>query len=262
MSRFYRTGDGSQFGFRVAIGAGLGVGVIGSDAGTYSITAVADKDDKEMRAHLRDSARFDATMRLLPELADVAAADGVPIHPVHSMGGLINRNRSYVDASGAPLVLGLLVCGDAHTCTNPAYGRGQALALRMATMIADAVAETDDLAAAARLYEARCKEQVEPWYHLSILTDQMRSGLGTNGSGEPGGGDFVSVLARGGRDPQLVLSMLRVLNMIDPPQVLFEQLSQLQSPAIEADAPSAPSRDSSKPRRRRPSRAELLAVVA
>ncbi len=45
--------------------------MIGADAGTYSITAVVDRADKELRAHLMDSDRFDATMRLLPELADV-----------------------------------------------------------------------------------------------------------------------------------------------------------------------------------------------
>ena len=84
-----------------------------------------------------DSDRFDATMRLLPELADVAAADGTPIHPVHCMTGLINRQRRYTDTDGAPLVVGLLACGDAHTTTNPAYGRGQSLALLQATMIAD-----------------------------------------------------------------------------------------------------------------------------
>jgi len=264
LSRFYRTDDGSQFGFRVAIGAGLGVGVIGSDAGTYSITAVVDKEDREMQAHLRDSDRFDATMRLLPELADVAAADGVPIHPVHSMAGLINRFRRFTDAGGAPLAQGLLLCGDAHMCTNPAYGRGQALALRMATMIAEAVAEAEDLEGAARLYEARCKEQVEPWYHLSVLTDQMRPSLGSesaNGTARPGGVDF-GALSSSGTDPQLVLSFLRVLNLLDPPQVLMEQLPRLQASASEAGTRARPSHDPSTPRRKRPSRDDLLGVVA
>ena len=55
--------------------AGIGAGVIGSDAGTYSVTAVVDRADKELRTHLSDSDRFDATMRLLPELDDVTAAE-------------------------------------------------------------------------------------------------------------------------------------------------------------------------------------------
>ena len=61
----------------------------------------------------------------------------MPINPVHCMTGLINRTRSFTDADGSPLVVGLLACGDAHTCTNPAYGRGQSLALLQATLIAD-----------------------------------------------------------------------------------------------------------------------------
>ena len=44
-----------RFGFRGGFGAGLVAGVIGADAGTYSITAVVDRNDKELRAHLSDS---------------------------------------------------------------------------------------------------------------------------------------------------------------------------------------------------------------
>jgi len=260
-SRFYRSDRGSQFGVQGGFGAGLVVGVVGADAGTYSITAVVDKRDKELCAHLRDSERFDACMRLMPELADVGAVDGIPIHPVHCVAGLINRTRSYSHAGGAPRALGLLACGDAHTCTNPAYGRGQSLALRMATMIADAVAEAEDLDAAARLYEARCRELVQPWYHFSVLSDQMRSRAGATPSngGAPVGLDFATVLGRGGGHPQLVRSVMRVLNMLDPPQMLIELMPQLQAAAAEMGARS---RDPARPPRRRPSRDELLAVVA
>ena len=59
-SRFYRLDHDEAFGFRAGFGAGIGAGVIGSDAGTYSITAVVDKSDKELRDHLSDCARFDA----------------------------------------------------------------------------------------------------------------------------------------------------------------------------------------------------------
>ena len=49
---------------------------------------------------------------------------GTPITPVQAMGGLINRIRRFVDADGAPLAHGFFAIGDAHTCTNPLYGRG------------------------------------------------------------------------------------------------------------------------------------------
>ena len=188
-SRFYRSDHDEEFGFRGGFGAGLIAGVIGADAGTYSITAVVDRRRQGAAGapHATPTASTPPCASL-PELADVAAADGAPIHPVHCMTGLINRTRSFTDATGTPLVGGLIACGDAHTCTNPAYGRGQSLALRQATFIADAVAEHDDLLEAGRAYEAASAEQVTPWYHFSVLTDQMRASAS--------GGDRVAAAER------------------------------------------------------------------
>jgi 2-polyprenyl-6-methoxyphenol hydroxylase-like FAD-dependent oxidoreductase len=233
-SRFYRSARDEAFGFRGGFGAGLIAGVIGSDAGTFSITAVVDKNDKELRAQLSDSDRFDETMRQVPELADVAAAGGTPIHPVHCMTGLLNRTRSYIAPDGMPRVVGLLACGDAHTCTNPAYGRGQALALRMATLIADAVAEHDDLLSAAQAYESACDEQVVPWYHFSVLTDPMRAAAvarsGQRGSAvAAAASDPFAALFGGGAAPETVVLVLRVLNLLELPTALLARLPELQA---------------------------------
>lgn len=258
LSRFYRSAHDEAFGFRGGYGAGLIAGVIGSDAGTYSITAVIDRRDKELRAHLTDSGRFDASMRLLPELADVAAADGTPIHPVHCMTGLINRTRSFTDASGTPLVRGLVACGDAHTCTNPSYGRGQSLALRQAVFIADAVADNDDLLEIGRAYETASAEQVAPWYYFSVLTDQMRAAAsgGDRVAAAAGAGDgFAAAFASIGTNPEMMHLMMRVMNLLELPQVLMERLPELQSAAPAAPPPRGP-------KVKRPSRDELLAVVA
>jgi 2-polyprenyl-6-methoxyphenol hydroxylase-like FAD-dependent oxidoreductase len=256
-SRFYRTADGAGFGFRGGFGAGLGVGVIGSDAGTFSITAVVDKADKELRDHLGDSARFDATVRLMPELADVAEVDATPIHPVHCMTGLINRTRSYTTEDGTPRVTGLIAVGDAHTCTNPAYGRGQSLALLQATLLADALAGADDLLEAGRRYEAESLERVVPWYHFSVMTDQLRSAAGAGGGPGPGGGNaFAAVFSGAFGDPELTRTVLRVFNLLDPPTAILALLPKLQAVAA---AQPALRRDSSVAR---PSRGDLLAVVA
>ena len=258
-SRFYRSDDAEDFGFRGGFGAGLIAGVIGADAGTYSITAVVDKDDRQLRAHLSDSDRFDATMRLLPELADVAAADGVPIHPVHCMTGLINRHRRYTDANGNPLVTGLIACGDAHTCTNPAYGRGQSLALLQATMISDALAEHDDLASVGRRYEAASAAAVEPWYQFSVFTDQMRSA--TTEARDPRRGlDILGMMTQFSDDIDLVRAVLRVLNLLELPHTLLTRLPDIQ--ASVAVAQRDQSDRATRPRRPRPTRDELLAVVA
>jgi 2-polyprenyl-6-methoxyphenol hydroxylase-like FAD-dependent oxidoreductase len=256
-SRFYRSPRDEGFGFRGGFGAGLVAGVIGADAGTYSITAVVDKHDKELRAHLGHSDRFDATVRLLPELADVVATDGVPIHPVHLMAGLVNRIRTFTAPDGTPLVAGLVACGDAHTCTNPAYGRGQSLALRQAVLLADALREHGDLLAAGRAYEAACKEHVEPWYHFSVLTDSMRSAAATgDGPGAGGGGfDFRAVFAGGDADPELIHTFLRVFHLLEPPMVLMARLPEMQAAAA---ARPAPPPDPIV----RPTRDDLLAVVA
>ena len=258
-SRFYRSDRDEAFGFRGGFGAGLIAGVIGADARTYSITAVVDRNDKELRAHLGDSDRFDATMRLLPELADVVAADGMPIHPVHLMAGLVNRIRTFTSPDGTPLVAGLVACGDAHTCTNPAYGRGQSLALRQAVLLTDALAAHDDLTAAGRAYEAACKEHVEPWYHFSVLTDAMRSAASTEGAGPGAGGggfDFGAIFSGGNAEPELIHTVLRVMHLLDPPSALMARLPEMQAAAaarpVEARAPQIP----------RPSRRDLLAVVA
>jgi 2-polyprenyl-6-methoxyphenol hydroxylase-like FAD-dependent oxidoreductase len=259
-SRFYRLDHDEAFGFRAGFGAGIGAGVIGSDAGTYSITAVVDKNDKELRDHLNDSARFDATMSLLPELADVASAGGTPINQVHCMTGLLNRTRTYTSPDGTPLVIGLMACGDAHTCTNPAYGRGQSLALKMAVMIADALSTHEDLESAARDYEAACVEQVVPWYQFSVLTDQMRAAAGVRpGSGPSASDPFAALFGGGGSDPEVVRLVMRVMNLLELPSALMAKLPELQANAAKrfASAPAEPA-----VRVRRPSRADLLAVVA
>jgi 2-polyprenyl-6-methoxyphenol hydroxylase-like FAD-dependent oxidoreductase len=259
-SRFYRSAVDERFGFRGGFGAGLIAGVIGADAGTFSITAVVDKGDKELRAHLGDSARFDATMRLLPELADVAGVDAAPIHPVHCMTGLVNRTRTFTAPDGSPLVAGLVACGDAHTCTNPAYGRGQSLALRQAVLLAEALEVADgNVLEAARAYEAACRELVVPWYHFSVLTDQLRqAAIGSSGlrDGSVGPSMFDPSLLFGAGDPQTIRTAMRVFNLLDPPEAMIGLLPELQAAA--AARPLRPAGRSV----RRPTREELLGVVA
>ncbi len=257
-SRFYRAEEEYGFGFRGGLSAGVGVGCIGSDARTYSITAFVDKNDKEMRAHLSDSARFDATVALLPEIADVVAADGAPINDVHCMTGLINRTRTFTDDDGTPLVAGLVAVGDAHTCTNPAYGRGMSLALKQAVMLADELAQHDDVLSAARAYEAASDDFVLPWYRFSVMTDEMRKAAAAAGADpRSGSGDPFGALFAGGADPETIRLLMRVMNLLEQPSVLLEKLPELQAKAAAAPKPEQPA----TPDVKRPSRADLLAVV-
>jgi 2-polyprenyl-6-methoxyphenol hydroxylase-like FAD-dependent oxidoreductase len=286
ISRWYRSPSEEWFGFRGAFGAGIGCGVIGADHGTFSITAVVDRYDKELRAHLNDSARFEATMRLLPELEDVFEADGTPIQPVHTMTGLINRTRTFTRDDGMPLIVGLAAVGDSHTCTNPAYGRGMSLALRQATFLADAIAKSDDLAEAGREYEAASIEHVVPWYHFSVMTDQMRASANKkaaerraarkeaekNGEIAPdskkdssdslpvgGGGDFASLFMSAAGNPELIRKVMRVMNLLDPPSELMPMIMEAQA----AGPPKEPPTDGPwaiDTSIKRPRRADLLAA--
>ena len=90
------------------------------------------------------------------------------------MAGLLNRRIRFVDADGAPRVLGFHAVGDAHTCTNPLYGRGCSLAMVQATLLADALtAHPDDPEARGRQYEERSATEVEPWYKAAVAQDRM-----------------------------------------------------------------------------------------
>ena len=88
---------------------------------------------------LSDPAGFEEACRLLPG-PDQFFRDGPlePVGGVRPMAGLLNRLRRFADDDGDPLVLGFHAIGDAHTCTNPLYGRGCSLALVQALRLAAA----------------------------------------------------------------------------------------------------------------------------
>ena len=154
LSRFYRADADAPMGYLGGRRAGLGFVLAGADNGTYSATLAVDAADAELRAHLLDADRFEASLPLFREMAPVVARQGVPITGVQTMGGLINRIRRFVDDRGAPIAHGFFAMGDAHTCTNPLYGRGSSLAVLQAVLVCDALgAHPDDADAAARAYE-------------------------------------------------------------------------------------------------------------
>ncbi len=174
LSRFYRsTADAEPLGYIGGRSAGLGFVIAGADNGTYSATLAVDAEDGELRAHLLDEDRFEASLPLFRQMTPVVARQGTPITPVQTMGGLINRIRRFVDDAGLPLTPGFFAIGDAHTCTNPVYGRGSSLAVLQAVLVADALAaHPDNRAAASLAYERASAARVEPWYEMSLLTDK------------------------------------------------------------------------------------------
>jgi 2-polyprenyl-6-methoxyphenol hydroxylase-like FAD-dependent oxidoreductase len=258
LSRFYRAAAGTEapMGYQGGRRAGLGFVVAGADNGTYSATLAVPSDDAELRAHLMDPDRYEAVLPLFREMEPVVTRGGEPITPVQAMGGLVNRIRRFVDPSGAPLSHGFFAVGDAHTCTNPLYGRGSSLAVLQAVLAADAIAaHRGDRAAAARAYESASAERVEPWYHVSLMTDQAASrsapAAAPNATTSSAPRLDLQTLRRiaASGDPELSVLVAKTMSLLLTPQEVFgnpEVLERLaQAAAIER--PRDPNRSKPPP---------------
>lgn len=238
LSRFYRAADDAPMGYRGGRRAGIGFVLAGADNGTYSATLAIPADDAALRAHLLDAARFEATLPLFREMAPVVARQGTPITDVQTMGGLINRIRRFVGDDGAPLAPGFLAIGDAHTCTNPVYGRGSSLAMLQAVLACEAItAHPDDRAAASRMYEAASEAQVRPWYEMSLMTDKPEAA-------DFSGFDLQAMRrASASSDPEIATLMTKMMSLLLTPQEAFADprvVARLETAAAPKERPRDP----------------------
>jgi 2-polyprenyl-6-methoxyphenol hydroxylase-like FAD-dependent oxidoreductase len=201
---------------------------IPGDAGTLSVTLAVRTADAELRTALSDPDRFDEACRILPG-PDLFFRHGplTPIGGVRPMTGLLNRLRPFLDDDGRPRVLGFHAIGDAHTTTNPLYGRGCSLAAVQAVLLADAaVAHPGDAAGRAVAYEQACAREVEPWYHSAVQMDAMgadpsgKGGLGGGGD-SPAAKGLAAVFAAAATDPIIGRGIARFMNLLMTPQQLM-----------------------------------------
>ena len=148
---------------------------IPGDAGTLSVTLGIRTDDAELRHALERPGPTSTRRARCCPARTLFFKDG-PLEPrteVKVMGGLLNRLRRSSTPTAARPSLGFHAVGDAHTCTNPLYGRGCSLAFVQATLLADTLDEhADDPCARAVAYEAACKREVEPWFDISVMMDK------------------------------------------------------------------------------------------
>ncbi len=245
-SRFYRATESAPvMGYQGGRRAGVGFVVAGADHGTYSATLAVDASDRELRTHLQDPDRYEAVLPLFREMEPVVSAGGSPLTDVQMMGGLINRIRRFLTPDGAPLAHGFFAIGDAHTCTNPLYGRGSSLAVLQATLVVEALAaHPDDRDEAARAYEAASKQRVEPWYDVSVMTDAAAQ-VPADPSPDPTPPDATRAprldlatlrrIAASG-DPELSVLVARTMSLLLTPQEVFgdpEVLARLGAAAAE-----------------------------
>jgi 2-polyprenyl-6-methoxyphenol hydroxylase-like FAD-dependent oxidoreductase len=176
-SRFFELLDDAEFPLQTGpIGGDLGYlkyAVFQGDNRTFSITFATRTDDDTLRARLLDPDVFLQAAVALPATAAYVDGRSRPITGVNVMARLLNRDRRFTD-DGEPLVAGFVAVGDAHTCTNPLYGRGCSLAMVQAQLVADSLeAHGDDLVAVSRDYEAACATEIHPWYRAAVAQDRL-----------------------------------------------------------------------------------------
>jgi 2-polyprenyl-6-methoxyphenol hydroxylase-like FAD-dependent oxidoreductase len=230
LTRWYRLPQGTPTDIDARLGGNFGYLkylAVPCDGSTFSVTLAVRSSDAELRKTLSSPDAFDRACRLLPGPDRFMGLGPVePLGPVRPMGGLINRLRHFTDADGRPLVTGLHVVGDAHTCTNPMYGRGCALAFVQATLLAQAYAEHGDEAAErAMAYEALSAREVEPWFRTSVLMDSVGDNDGVPKEPDPAARRFgalvADVMLGNDVDPVVARGLLRMINTLVRPDELM-----------------------------------------
>ena len=252
-SRFYRLHDDAEApGQSRPVGGDLGYlkyGLFPGDNRTFSMTLACSSHDDELRSQLAGSTGFDMAastiVDALPWLDDSVAQ---PITDTFVMARLLNRRRSFLDDDGAPVVQRFVALGDAHTCTNPLYGRGCSLAFVHASLLGrslddhedDAVELVRDFERApvelVRDFERATRSEITPWYRAAVAQDasnRRATDPATGGSGSSGAdpavpaGDFLRDVLRDGlmpavrTDPVVLRAFLRSFNLLQPPEQLM-----------------------------------------
>lgn len=229
------------------------------DGDTLSVTLAVPSDDHELRKALLDPDRFDLACHLLPGPDLFFSAHAPPLEPigaVRPMAGLLNRIRRFTDADGRPLVVGFHALGDAHTTTNPLYGRGCTLAAVQACLLADAfAAHPDDPVARAAAYEAGNALEIEPWYESAVQMDKLGADpAGTSALGGGAGKAMAAVFAAAATDPVIGRGIARFMNLLQTPAQMLtdtELMQRIAEVVAEPDAYPVPPRTG-------PGRRELL----
>jgi 2-polyprenyl-6-methoxyphenol hydroxylase-like FAD-dependent oxidoreductase len=229
LTRWYRLPQGTPTDIDARLGGNFGYLkylAVPCDGSTFSVTLAVRSSDDELRKVLSDPDTFDRACRLLPGPDRFLGLGPVePLGPVRPMGGLINRLRHFTDADGRPLVTGLHVVGDAHTCTNPMYGRGCALAFVQATLLAQAYAAHDDAAERGATYEAFSAREIEPWFRTSVVMDSIGDNDGVPKEPDPMtrrfGALVADVMLGNAVDPVVARGLLRMINTLVRPDELM-----------------------------------------
>ena len=175
-SRFYKLDKGKQVPTTDLVANDLGYlfyAAFCGDSGFYSFALSANEDDAEMKEALKDPQRYERIIKQIPELRPWLEC-GKPTTDVYPMGGLVNRRRNFLK-DGRPLVLGLHAIGDAHICTNPAYGRGLSTAVWQAKLLSEAIQNNQNNPEQQGIdFCQSIEEHIVPWFDISAMMDSGR----------------------------------------------------------------------------------------
>jgi 2-polyprenyl-6-methoxyphenol hydroxylase-like FAD-dependent oxidoreductase len=218
-----RRGRGSTTGDLSFIKYGLFPG----DNRCFSITLAAPEIETALRQAIVDPTVFDRVCSLLPGIAAwTDAATAQPISKVFGMGDLKSRWRSFVTPD-QQAVLGFFAVGDSLIRTNPLYGRGCSFAAVEAEILRGVLDDLSDPAARARLYDARVKSELSPYFDAMRTQDRAAVRRARNAQNPTYAAPLrervtTSFFNDGARiamrsDIDLLRAALRDFHMIDPP---------------------------------------------
>lgn len=244
-SRFYRLTDGVEPpGQARPVGGDLGYlkfGLFQGDNHTFSMTLACGSGDDELRSRLGRSDGFDrAASTIVDARPWLDPTVSRPITDTYVMARLLNRRRCFLDDDGTPRVQRFVALGDAHTCTNPLYGRGCSLAFVQATLLGDALGRhEEDPVELVRAFESATDEEITPWYRAAVAQDAANRRAvarrpraagevgSTSDEAEVDPRDFMREVLRDGllpalrTDPVVLRAFLRSLNLLQPPEQLL-----------------------------------------
>jgi 2-polyprenyl-6-methoxyphenol hydroxylase-like FAD-dependent oxidoreductase len=211
-------------------------------------------------ARMRDPGTFEAMASLVPAVAPwVDPLLSAPISGVAVMAGLRNSMRHFLD-SGRPRLMGVYPVGDAFCVTDPAYGRGVALASAQVEMVVDAINATPDpsVEQAERVYRSLTTFSA-PWLRDCVRHDRARTAGWRAAIGLPPSQlplldtavPFGTAAAAAAVDAQIWVDLARVMNVVQHPGTVFDNPA-LAERIAGLDLPALPAQ---------PRRADLLRVV-
>ena len=152
------------------------------DSRTFSVTLIHNGDSRLQP--LRDDAVFKAAVRAIPLLAEWVDPDrSLPISTVLTGGRLYNGYRGQLDASGRPVISGMISVGDAVCTTTPLAGRGVALSFIQAQqLLRDLHDHPGDFHSATLQFDSWCERHIRPWFddHRDADAERVRRWSGAD----------------------------------------------------------------------------------